>query len=186
MRSDVHHAALKAAAKVAFSVALLNGCSGVDALRGAESADGDEALSNEAAIAASSTKKPAQKSGTKKPAAAEPCPDAGTEADAAPAKPSCEALLAATFPIPADYKWEPEPQSKDVVACCDEELTTKDAMSTYRWDCCVAYDPTATPDPNVGSGMNEHAMACTPWGPPVPPSMKRARRSSVATMQAVA
>ena len=182
MRSDVHHAALEAAAKLAFSVALLNGCSGADALRGAESPDGEDAASNESAIAASETKKPAPK----KPAAPAPCPDAGTAADAAPAKPSCEALLAATFPDPAMYKWEPEPRSKDVVACCDEELTTNGAASTYRWDCCVAYDPAAAPDANAGFRTNEHWMACTPWGPPVPPSMKRARRSSVATMQAVA
>ncbi len=183
MRSDVHHAALKAAAKVAFSVALLNGCSGTNALRhGAESAD-DDAVSDESAIAASVTKEP----GTKEPAAVEPCPDAGTEADAAPAKASCEALLAATFPDPDEYKREPEAQSKDVVACCDEELATKGAMSTYRWNCCVAYDGDAAPSDPLAPLDGVRAAACTPWGPPVPPSMKRApRSSSITTMQAVA
>lgn len=184
MRSDVHHAALEVAAKLAFSVVLLNGCSGASALAGgAEGADGDEAASNESAIAARGSSTPApKKADAKKPVAKQPCP----EEDAGPAKPSCDVVLASAFPTPGDYQWEPVAQSKEVVACCDEELTNKGSSSTYRWDCCVAYDPEATPDPNGGFANPQHGMACTPWGPPVPPSMKRARRPMPRLAQAVA
>ena len=81
---------------------------------------------------------------------------------AGPAKPSCDALLAAAFPTPAGYHWEPVAHSKEIVACCDEELTAKGPMTTYRWDCWVANDPAFPPDPNWAS---KHGMACTPWGP---------------------
>jgi hypothetical protein len=184
MRSDVHSAALEAAAKVAFSVALLNGCSGADALGDRSVAEDDEAISDEAAIVSSGSKR----SGSKKPSPEKLCPDASAETDATPTgtdagQPSCDAVLAAAFPTPGDYQWKPVAQSKEVVACCDEELTKSGAMSTYRWDCCVAYDPASTPDPQSGFTNPNHGMACTPWGPPVPPSMNRARRTAT---QAVA
>jgi hypothetical protein len=179
MRSDVHFAALKAAARVAFSVALpaatvLTGCSSAGGLLGEE--ESDDAVSNESAIAANASN--AAGSRPKRSLGKKPCPT--TTEDAGPAKPSCEATLAATFPTPGDYQWEPVAQSKEVVACCDEELTKNGASSAYRWDCCVAYDPAATPDPNSGFTNSSHGMACTPWGPPVPPSMKRSRRPSPA------
>jgi len=183
MRSDVQHAALEVAAKLVFSIAFLNGCSGAGALGGAESADGEEPVSNESAIAERGATPGAKRAGSKSPAPEKPC----TEEEAGLAKPpSCEAVLAAAFPTPGDYQSMPVAQSKEVVACCDEELTTNGVMSMYRWDCCVAYDPEVTPEPHRGFSNPEHGMACTPWGPPVPPSMKRARRSASIVARAVA
>ena len=78
MRNDVHFAALRAAAKVAFSIASVGlvGCS-------AEADPGDETASNESNLAS-------------KDEAKAPCPDA------LPTKPSCEAVLASTFPVPGN------------------------------------------------------------------------------------
>ncbi|MDF2693069.1 MAG: hypothetical protein K0S65_1452 [Labilithrix sp.] len=166
----VHAAALKAAAKVAFSMALLEGCSSPGALGGGAASSDDEAVTNESAIAtgspSASSPKPTRSLGKK------PCPS--TE-DAGPAKAGCDVTLAATFPTPGPYQWEPVAQSKEVVACCDEELAKNGAGSNYRWDCCVAFDPDANPN-GQGLGSESHGLACTPWGPPVPPSMGRARR----------
>ncbi|MBX3209156.1 MAG: hypothetical protein KF764_29250 [Labilithrix sp.] len=169
-RSATHGAALKAAAKVAFSMALLNGCSSADGVFGDE-AEGDEAVSSESAVTSGSPKTGAPKRALGK----KPCP---SEDGAEPAKPSCEATLTAAFPTPGNYQWEPVAQSKDVVACCDEELTKNGAGSEYRWDCCVAYDPTVDPEGRGPRSGGTHGMACTPWGPPVPPSMKRGRRAN--------
>jgi hypothetical protein len=131
MRNDVHAAALKAAAKVAFSVAFLNGC-------GSAAEPAEEAATNENAIHSDG------------------CPSTG-----------CDALLEAAFPKPGDYQWEPVPQSKQVVACCERELAKHDAATKYRWDCCVAFDP------ETGHhASQDHGLACTPWGPPVPPAMR--------------
>jgi hypothetical protein len=164
MRTDVHFAALRAAAKVAFSISLLNGCSSADALGSDDKLEGDEGVaSNESAINA----------------AVKDCPDH-------PA-PSCAAVLASAFPKPGHYQTEPVPQPANVVACCDKELSKEGSGTEYRWDCCVAFDPK---DPNgTPLGDGKHVWACTPWGPPVPPSMdrlatRRARR--VASQTAIA
>ncbi len=159
MRNDVHLAALRAAARVAFSVAsvaMVNGCA-------SEEASSDSA-SNESALASKDDAKPAP--------------------DATPSKPSkpssCEAVLASAFPEPGPYQWEPVPQSAEVVACCADELESHGAMTPYRWDCCVAYDPATVPpgeEPMLGGGPG---FACTPWGPPVPPSMDRLTKKRVA------
>jgi hypothetical protein len=153
MRTDVHFAALRAAAKVAFSMALLNGCSSPDGVLGSTDkpeGDGEESsASNESAITS----------------AVKDCPNQ-------PA-PSCAAVLASTFPKPGDYQWKPVAHPSNVVACCDKELTQNGSQSNYRWDCCVAFDA-KDPD-SVPLRQGEHAMACTPWGPPVPPSMDRNR-----------
>jgi len=174
MRNDVHLAALRAAARVAFSVgavAMVNGCS-TDASK--ESDSGETAESSESAVIS----RPARP----------PCTDAG-----APAKPaSCEQVLKSAFPVPGDYQWEPVAQSAEVVSCCDQELTKHGSGTKYRWDCCVAFDPNTVPagedPPGVFSG--NHGLACTPWGPPVPPSMARRdliaqRRAMQARFQAV-
>lgn len=158
MRSDVHFAALRAARKIAFSVtsvALVSGCSSSD---GSPSKTGESTDESVSAVSGSFAKKSGQ--------------------DAGPAKPSCQEVLASAFPVPGDYQWEPVAQPADVVACCDEELSETKGHSKYRWDCCVAYDPdalsgeAAPPSPFAG----KHGMACTPWGPPVPPSMDRLAR----------
>lgn len=128
MNQDVHAKALKAAAKVAFSIALV-GCA---------SAEPDAATQSAAVV------------------------DGDGEAN------PCDATLAEAFPEPGGYQWEPVAQTAEVVACCKAELGEHDFMSSYRWDCCVAFDP-KTGESAFSGG------ACTPWGPPVPPSFgKRA------------
>ncbi len=178
MRPDVHQAALKAAAKVAFSVVFLNGCGGSveqpapsGSRPGPAEAAGGKApatASNEPGVATST-----QPSHATESPATPGVDDAGV--DSASSQPqTCNALLAATFPTPSDYKWTPEPRSKEVVACCLYVLTNEQAPTPYHWDCCVAYDPDSSSTP-----LNQNPatrIACTPWGPPVPPSMTRSRR----------
>lgn len=184
MRADVHLAALKAAAKVAFSMVVLNGCSGgllSQARESGDDADEGAADYDRAAPGSASTKAPTRSLGKKA------CPK---EDAAAPAKASCEQTLAAAFPTPGDYQWKPVPQSKDVVACCDADLAAHEAMSKYRWDCCVAYDAAEVrPEADEFALLQktlgaEHGMACTPWGPPVPPAMNRRRGTGRAAIQA--
>lgn len=148
MHNDAHIAALRAAAKVAFGVAVLNGCSGApEEPPGAPS-------STESRI----VRKPQP-----------PCHEAG--------KPSCDAVITSAFADagPDDFVWnDPSsprpPVSEDVRACCEERLTADGGAwdMPYRWSCCAAID--------FGQGAPEIGMACTPWGPPVPPSMARRRR----------
>jgi hypothetical protein len=158
MRNDVHFAALRAAAKVAFSMALLNGCASPDPNeKTSDNGEGDEALSTSNAAVTTADKD---------------CPAEG-----------CDALLASKFPGQRPYQWKKVPQSAEVVSCCKKEIGTKGVRSHYRWDCCVAFDP-ETGD----SAWN--GAACTPWGPPVPPSMdrlakRRARRAAAQASMAV-
>ena len=178
MRADVHLAALKAAAKVAFSVVLLNGCGGT--------ADGTGSGTNAASKAnGSSSGSPAPSAadnGTQPPASSKPPttePPPLSSADAGPPQ-NCDELLTSTFPTAETdpYQWTPVAHSKEVVGCCLAELKKNDTGSKYRWDCCVAYDPQETPTgPGIGH-RDDLIGACTAWGPPVPPSMKRARRST--------
>lgn len=159
MRSDVHLAALKAAAKVAFGVLVLNGCSAAT-----EEPTPDDTATDESAAY------------TKKKKACHEEADAAVE----DAKPSCDAVLASTFPDAGAFVFhnpgDPTPPvSADVKACCTDELTGTDGgfgwQSKYRWACCDAL--------GNGGGTGERdqkiAIACTPWGPPVPPSMARRR-----------
>jgi hypothetical protein len=180
MRNDVHLAALRAAARVAFSVAsvaLVSGCSSAeDSSKSDEpsasndnAAYGEETASSESAVIG----RPSRPSRPRPP-----CTDASAP------KPTCEQVLASKFPVPGDYQYEPVAQPADVVACCDQELTKHGSASKYRWDCCVAYDPAKVPageDP-PGPFSGNHGLACTPWGPPVPPSM--ARRDLIAQRRA--
>jgi hypothetical protein len=150
----VHADALKAAAKVAFSVALLDGCAGATkGVSGTPDPGGSEAVTS----TNGSDKKH----------------DAGN-ADASDGQPlSCDAVLAETFPAPDKYQWQGVPQSAEVVSCCDAELTAKGDASRYRFECCVAYDPAVSDGGADGVLAQKHGSACTPWGPPVPPAMKR-------------
>jgi hypothetical protein len=175
MRNDVQLAALKAAAKVAFSMALLNACSSTDgtvnAGTGTEKdtdqteSDGSGAASNPSREKKLLGKKPVPSSSAAKE-------DSGT---VPPTPQNCQAVLAAAYPTPGDYQPDPVPQSKAVVTCCEEELTKNAIDSTYRWDCCVAFN--AEVNPQIPRDTPEHGLACTPWGPPVPPSMKRIPRA---------
>jgi hypothetical protein len=160
MRTDVHFAALRAAAKVAFSMALLNGCSSADAANddGEPKASGDEALTTSDPAAASTD-----------------CPDH-----------TCSSVLKSEFPRPGNYRTEPEARSQHVVDCCKAELKAHNAQTRYRWDCCVAFNPETGEHASADAGW-----ACTPWGPPVPPSMerlaaRRARRAKRSSRRPVA
>lgn len=187
MRADVHQAALKAAAKVAFSIVFLNGCGGsltpADSRSDADRENGSNPPAPSASASSTETPSPSSTATTpsKNPVASNddagpdlpPKTDAGSGADATP--PDCASTLAATFPPPDEYRWTPEARSKDVVACCLGELTTNGELSAYRWGCCVAYDENDPNKTEVSSSVTN--MACTPWGPPVPPSMTRSRRA---------
>lgn len=148
MHSDVHLAALSAAARVAFGVAVLGGCSG--AVQSGEKG-ADEAAYSESAVNAD-------------PPCHDP-PDASKEPATPPdaTAPSCDDVIAAGFPgvNPDDYVWEKKADaSAELTACCTQKLVETQGMMPYRFHCC-----TATDDPAVG-------IACTPWGPPVPPRMR--------------
>jgi hypothetical protein len=135
MRKDIHLAALRAGARVAFSTALLAGCSA-----GPETGTSDPATDN---LTGKS--------------------DAG--ACVPGAKFSCTDLIEAAFPGTDD----PSPGTKQTVAhavqaCCAEELAAKRGFIEHRWACCANLDP---------SDSTHVGAACTPWGPPVPPAMRR-------------
>lgn len=176
MRPDVHVMALRSAAKLVLgmaSIASITGCSS-SAPEGTSSAED-----------AVTTPGGAAKSDTADRGVANDDPFAIEVTKDEPTSKACQATLAAAFPNPGGYQWEPVPQPTAVVTCCDEELTKHDASTEYRWECCVAYDESATGEKDedghvnpfsLPTGMHSHAMACTPWGPPVPPSMHRLRR----------
>ncbi len=155
MRREVHRKALRAASNVAFSVALI-GCGA--ASEDAKSTNGDTPDDGTAATAAESELRAKPKHGAS-------CHDGGA-ADAKPA--DCKTVVDAAFPTAGDYPGTKQDVSSEVQACCLEMLTTSGAtIGVHRWDCCA----------NVPSGSNVMA-ACTPWGPPVPPAMKRRARGS--------
>jgi|GEM_PF-2294603 len=170
MRNEVHQAALKAAAKVTFSFVFLQGCGG--AVTPPEGARTERDEEGRATNEQHTTGKPGQEPGDSL------ARDREDAAATAPMPASCEATLAAAFPEPPEFAFEPEGQSKDVVACCDAELAEKGPSSPYRWACCVAHDAEVHPDDAWTSMLQtKHGTACTPWGPPVPPSMARTRRA---------
>lgn len=155
MRNDVHFAALRAAAKVAFSVAFVGGCSAATTLADDETGETTESAYN--------AKKPSK---TVKP----PCPTKTKDAG----KPSCDAILASAFGDAGAWPTGDEPVSPEVKSCCAEAITkslAQDPISgraDYHWQCCGATNWGADIDVDGGIGM-----ACTPWGPPVPPAMKK-------------
>ena len=173
MRSDVHFAALKAAAKLALGMAVLTGCSAAqspdEVLGNADDGAGDDTESTESAIAA--------KGGAKKPGAKPGSSLAGKKntncsKDAGPPKPSCEQVLASAFPDAGDG-WPSQDLtnvSKEVKDCCIAEIKEKGYEAPHRWSCCMAT--------NWGQDANDQqvSIACTPWGPPVPPKMKLRKR----------
>jgi hypothetical protein len=163
MRSDVHTAALRAAAKVAFSVAFLGGCSAAPDL-----AEGDELTDNQDGVEPGTSesdlnaKKPRQ---PKKPKVVAPAPATTCTGTGPSTPPSCETLVNAAFPTEGDYPGTKQSVSPAVQTCCAELLVKSQGMlATHRWDCCANLPA----NPPEGTGI-----ACTPWGPPVPPAMKR-------------
>jgi hypothetical protein len=172
MRSDVHSAALRAAAKVAFSVAFIGGCAAQTA-EGEDPATADGAGAATSAEADLSAKKPKKNSG--KATAAPGC----HHADASAPKLSCDQVVAAAFPTEGDYPGVKQSVAAEVQTCCVELLGDRDGgLATHRWDCCA----------NLPADADQQVhIACTPWGPPVPPAMKRrALPASAPSLQAVA
>jgi hypothetical protein len=177
MRSDVHFAALRAASKVAFSVVLLGGCSAAERSDNLLGQDKDETSGNGPESAESAVNAGGSKDREAKPAKGsrsyrtECHKDAGAPEDAAPPPPpNCEQVIAAAFPTEGDYPGTKQNVSSEVEACCAERLVETSGMMEHRWDCC-ANTGSETPSQDIN-------LACTPWGPPVPPSMGRRREPS--------
>jgi len=180
MRSDVHSAALKAAAKVAFSVAFIGGCSAQS-----NQAPAGEPDTSEHGVTASNEDE------TGKPAAAADAGAIGTSASgkasseppchrdaSVPPAPSCDVALASVFAGSTDqYPGTAKTLTEAERACCVTHLTDNDEIwsAGHRWDCCASLSGTdgGTAD------FSEIGMACTPWGPPVPPAMKRRARRAI-------
>jgi hypothetical protein len=172
MRADVHSAALRAAAKVAFSVAFIGGCAAqtAEAEDPATTGGAGSATSAEADLSAKKAKKNSGKA-----TAAPGC----HHADASMPKLSCDQVVNAAFPTEGDYPGVKKSVSAEVQTCCVELLGDHDGgVSTHRWDCCANLPADASQDVQI---------ACTPWGPPVPPAMRRrALPASASRLQAVA
>lgn len=172
MRSDVHFAALRAAAKVAFSVAFIGGCA-------AQAAEADDATNPEGTEPATTAEADlsAKNKTKKKSETSSALPSGCHHADASVPKLSCEQVVNAAFPTEGNYPGKKQSVSAEVQTCCAELLTDRDGgLPAHRWDCCANLPADA--GQNVG-------IACTPWGPPVPPSMKR-RALAMPSLQAVA
>lgn len=149
MNHEVHAAALRAAARLAFSVAFVAGCSN-GAADETQSVDSNlDKATNDNGNAANT----------------DPQPPPLT-----PAEIACKEVLTSAF---ANYEWQENgfPISHEATECClDTAMSFWGHNSEFRNMCCGSYD--ASEGPKQGQISN---MACTPWGPPVPPSMNRKR-----------
>lgn len=154
MRSDVHFLALRTAAKMAFSVAFLGGCSAAPPVVVDDLPTGEDPGTAESEYSARRRKKPCDK-------------DAAAPTGPAP---TCDQLVNAAFPDGGAWPDGKPLVSKEVASCCEKILLGQEGDAgrnhPHRWDCCAALD--------WGQGSSQElGVACTPWGPPVPPSMKR-------------
>jgi hypothetical protein len=150
MRSDVHFAALRAAAKVAFSITLPM-TAAVSAGCAANTTGDQTSASNEALT---SDKKDCN-GGTPK---------------------TCQELLDETFPGPDRFGQKLHVEDDDVIACCESVLgigTSQPSRGAHLWACC-----SASADGKTELASKAPGFACTPWGPPVPPPMKRGIRAT--------
>lgn len=160
MRPEVHAAALRSAAK------LVLGMASIASVTVACAATSEESDANTQAVTAKN-----DGSGDGSPTTTSD--DAGTPL-------GCQATLNAAFPGPDRYGTDATKEPKDVVACCDEALAGGVGAMGHRWACCNAYDQVDA-DGNPETVSRKHGMACTPWGPPVPPRMnRRAKKASPA------
>lgn len=93
-----------------------------------------------------------------------PSPSASASNSTATEKPEfdCTALLDKTFTTPDKYPGENKGVAPEVQRCCEKALLASEGMTKHRWNCCANLDKHSKP--NVG-------IACTPWGPPMPPPM---------------
>lgn len=167
MRNDVHLEALKAAARVAFSVAFLGGCAAATNPANDDGSDDGPQASEDDLRASSGHKKKHHADASTTPTTQAPC-HGSTDVDAGSTEPvSCDAVLASTFPTPSNYPGDKKEISAQAASCCEQILTSGNLGGEHRWDCCA----------NIAWNGNEQiGMACTPWGPPVPPAMKRRAR----------
>jgi hypothetical protein len=103
------------------------------------------------------------------PAEAEPRAERTTPVDArAPVDPirNCEGIADEAFPKESDYPGEKRNVSTKVQKCCAELLVHGGFAGRHRWDCCANLPEHPTQD------AQDLSIACTPWGPPVPPAMR--------------
>lgn len=154
MRRDAQFEALKVAAKVAMAIGLLEGCR--ESLAAAPSAPTE---SHAEAPAVEDTA----------PAREETAPVseeyASTSSEPTGKVTDCKAVVFAAFPIDGDYPGQRKDVATEVRTCCAHLLAAPGGMDVHRWDCCA----------NLEDPADATAIACTPWGPPVPPAMNDAR-----------
>ena len=82
-----------------------------------------------------------------------------------PPEVDCEAEVKAAFPKSGAYPGAERSVSPVVSRCCEKLLLAKGSQWENRWDCCANL-PKGSKSDNVNV-----RVACTPWGPPVPPAM---------------
>lgn len=180
MNSSIRREALKAAAKVAMSLSAVAACGGTT-LTSAGTAPGESpreeaAESSDELRRADSGATNATDAGTrpskKKDAAAPTYP-----VDAAVAVLDAVACNAEIDTISPDAGWDEQlPTNAGLTECClvivkdyNEQVTNFDGGTwpdeRHRWGCCNLLT-TTMPAPRPDYVM----QACTPWGPPMPPS----------------
>ena len=72
-------------------------------------------------------------------------------------------------------------ESKEIVECCNEAMdASRLGLIAHRWACCVSYDELDSHGNPETVARQHNGAACSPWGPPVPPRMNRARKASPA------
>ena len=185
MLSDIQRAALRAAAKLAFSATII-GCGGGTAVEPANEPSTDEktpVATTESTDDALRVRHPRRDAGVKL--------DTGVEGDTGHAPtcgyyPSqaclCKQVVADAFPDGGTPppRWSPDPAPNmppEVTSCCTLLAHEADVRAQSHdpngWDwaerdtCCGVI------------GWNA-AATCTPWGPPVPPAMRRNLKLGVA------
>ena len=162
MRADIHRAALRAAAKLAFSATVL-GCGGATATEPSPTADDK----TPADTSSTDGGRVAHDSGRHEDAATMVCGPAVTAYQTR--EECCTWVVQEAYPDGSpDLSFNPAPNvSADVRECCqvlahaaDERIA--DGGDGWRWKdrgmCCAV----------IGF---EAAATCTPWGPAVPPAM---------------
>jgi hypothetical protein len=155
MNAYTHHRALAAAARLALATVALQAC---DKDRGEPQ---PPAPSPEPPTASPAT----QYANAETP---EPAPaDGDATAPVDPVR-ACNGLVEEAFPNPSQYPGEKRNVGTAVKACCADLLVHQTGPSdAHRWDCCANL-----PDDLPEAERQKATMACTPWGPPVPPAMR--------------
>jgi hypothetical protein len=156
MRQDVFQAALRATAKLALSMVVVSGC--------ASTAGSEDTNSSEADVKASN--KYAKDAGAS-------CDELLTTLDT-----EFKAWIAVKNNAdagPADHPERPL-VSAETTACCRTDLAAKGFRAPHREACCQL--AVSWMEEIQDGGDPKVANACTPWGPPVPPAMKRAKKTS--------